>query len=166
MIAESKLRPATEGDLEFIQRIYNEVIMNSTATFEEHPRPIEEWQRIYQEKIVQNRPLIVAEVSGEVVGFGTFYHFRGASGYRTTVENSLHVAPEFRGRGIGTLILLELIRRARELGYHAVVAAVDTANLSSISLHEKHGFVKVGEIPEVGMKFSKWLSLTLLQLIL
>ena len=142
------------------------MVRNTTATFEETPRPLSEFAAAYHDKKAQGIPWIVADLNGQVVGYGTYGIFRKASGYKSTVEHSLHVDANFRGQGIGSEILKELIVLARQNSVHAMVAGIDSANPQSILLHEKFGFKKVGEMPQIARKFSRWLDLTLMQLIL
>ena len=111
-------------------------------------------------------PFIVAEYNGSVIGYGTFGPFRKASGYKITVEHSLHVDKQYRGQGIGKDILAELIKRASTIGIENMIAAVDGDNLASIKLHEKFGFKIVGSLENVARKFSRDLTLVLLQLCL
>jgi L-amino acid N-acyltransferase len=160
------LRGATENDLEEILQIYNDVIVNTTATFEEVPRELSEWVAIYKEKQSLGYPLIVATIEQKVVGYGSYGVFRKASRYRSSVEHSIHMAPEYRGKGYGSQILQELIHLAQKQKLHAMIAAIDASNASSVFLHRKLGFKIVGEIPQVAYKFSRWLDLTLMQLIL
>ncbi len=96
------IRAATETDLEAILEIYNEVLVNSTATFEEELRPLSEFTVRYRDKKSAGIPWLVADHDGHVVGYGTYGNFRSASGYKCTVEHSLHVTPKMRGQGIGT----------------------------------------------------------------
>ncbi len=160
------LRPATEQDLIVVVEIYNEVLKTSTATFEETPRELEEFTSAFHDKKQRGIPWIVAELDGAVVGYGTYGGFRKASGYRTTVEHSLHIDSRYRGKGLGSAILKNLIHEARKKNIHAMIAGLDASNGASIALHEKFGFKKVGEIPQVAKKFSRWLDLVLMQLIL
>jgi L-amino acid N-acyltransferase YncA len=160
------IRAATVGDLESLLDIYNDVVLNTTATFEETPRTLSEFTFTYQDKMKLGLPWIVAEADKQIIGYGTYGSFRKASGYKTTVEHSLHVHPDFRGQGIGSNILGKLITLAKDQSLNVMIAGIDATNTTSIVLHEKFGFKKVGEIPLVARKFSKWLDLILMQLIL
>jgi len=108
-------------------------------------------------------PVLVAEEEAQVVGFATFGDFRSWPGYRFTVECTVHIHAERRGRGIGTALLRELIARARAAGKHSMVAGVDSENEASLKFLEGLGFVRVGRLPEVGFKFERFLDLVLLQ---
>lgn len=159
-----QLRDASQNDLKAIHHIFNEILIHTTATFEETPYTLDMWNEIFVMKQVQSLPFIVAEQKNEVVGYGTFGPFRKASGYRITMEHSLHVDKRFRGQGIGNTILAELIHRAKSLGIENLVAAVDSDNLPSIQIHKKFGFIETGRMPNVARKFSRDLTLSLLQL--
>ena len=102
----------------------------------------------------------------QLVGFTTFGPFRSEPGYKYTVEYSLYLDPQVRGRGWAQRLLAELIERARQQGRHAIVAAIDADNAASIKLQERAGFVRVGLLPQVGFKFGRWLDLCLYQLTL
>jgi len=147
-----------------VHKIFNEILVNTTATFEEEPYSLQTWLEIFDLKQSNKTPFIAAEHNGAVVGYGTFGPFRKASGYKITAEHSLHVDEQYRGQGVGKAILTELIAKASVAGIENLMAAVDADNLSSIKLHEKLGFKVVGRIEKVARKFSRDLTLVLLQL--
>lgn len=159
------LRDATVQDLARINDIYNHYVVSSTCTYQEQPEAIESRRAWFDAHGVEH-PVIVAETEGQVVGWGSLSPYRTRSAYRFTVENSVYVADEWRGRGVGTQLLLELIARARAIGYHTIVAGVDADQPESLALHERFGFRRVSQISEVGYKFERWLDLVQLQLML
>jgi phosphinothricin acetyltransferase len=106
---------------------------------------------------------ITASDSQGVAAFGSFSDFRAWPGYRFTVEHTLHVRADARGRGIGTQMLRALIGGAAGLGKHVMIAGVDADNAASIRLHERLGFTRAGQLREVGFKFDRWLDLLFLQ---
>ena len=109
-------------------------------------------------------PGLVAVGDDGVVGFSTFGEFRGAwVGYRYSVEHSVHVRSDQRGKGIGTRLVQELLPLARAMGKHVMVGAIDASNQGSIRMHERLGFQQVGNMPEVGRKFGRWLDLVFMQ---
>jgi quercetin dioxygenase-like cupin family protein len=110
--------------------------------------------------------VLVAREGGQVLGFGSFGDFRAWPGYRTTVEHTVHVAAAHRRKGIGRQLVEALIRDARALGMHVMIAGVDAANEGSLALHTRLGFVEVGRFPEIARKFDRWIDLVLLQLAL
>ena len=157
------MRDATEADLEGLVAIYNDVIANSTAVFSNHPVTVAEHRTWWQARTAQGHPVVVTHDEQGVAGFGTFADFRAWPGYRFTVEHTLHVRADARGRGIGTQLLRELIRRAGALGKHVMIAAVDADNAASLHLHERLGFTAAGRLRQVGYKFDRWLDLVFLQ---
>ena len=159
-----RMRDANKSDLNLVREIFNEVLVNTTATFEEEPYTLQTWMEIFDAKASQKMPFIVAELDGLIVGYGTFGPFRKASGYKITAEHSLHVDKKFRGQGIGKAILTSLIGKASDVGIENLVAAIDADNSSSIVLHEKFGFKRVGRLGNIARKFSRDLTLVLLQL--
>ena len=100
------------------------------------------------------------------MGFGSYGAFRAWPGYKYTVEHSIYVDGKFRGRGLGKLLLQEVIGCARNQNYHVLVGAIDSQNAVSIKLHERFGFVHAGTIRQAGFKFGRWLDLVFYQLIL
>ena len=119
-----------------------------------------EWLRVHE-------VVLVAEEQGEVVGVAAFGWFRDVvkwPGYRFTVENTVHVREDRWGSGVGEVLMLALIERARETGKHTMIAAIDSTNEASIRFHKRLGFVEVAHMPEVGAKFGRWLDLVLLQI--
>lgn len=160
------IRPATEMDMEASLGIYNHVLIHTTASFEETPRPLSEYVEAFRFKQANGIPWIVAEDGDTVVGYGTWGRFRTSSGYKTTVEHSLHVHADHRGRGIGSVILQNLIALAKEQSKKSMVAGIDKANTASIEIHKKHGFKVAGELTQVARKFDRWLDLVFMQLVL
>src|SRR5215469_4302784 len=159
----SDLADATDADLEGLVGIYNEVLVNTTAVFANVPVTMDERRRWWQSRTAQGYPVLVARDERGVAGFGSFGDFRAWPGYRFTVEHTLHVRADARGRGIGTQMLRTLIERARVLGKHVMIAGVDADNAGSIRLHQRLGFTCAGQLCEVGYKFDRWLDLVFLQ---
>ena len=157
------MHDAIESDLEGIVGIYNEVIANSTAVFANLPVTVDERRRWWQARTAQGYPVLVAHDEQGVVAFGSFGDFRAWPGYRFTVEHTLHVRADARGRGIGTRLLRALIERASALGKHVMIAGIDADNAASIRIHERFGFTRAGRLCEVGHKFDRWLDLVFLQ---
>jgi L-amino acid N-acyltransferase len=157
------VQDADEADLEGLLTIYNEVIANSTAVFTSTPVALDERRRWWQTRTTQGYPVLIARDEHGVAAFGTFGDFRAWPGYRFTVEHTLHVRADARGRGIGTHLLRVLIERAQSLGKHVMIAGVDADNAASIRFHERLGFTQAGRLREVGYKFDRWLDLVFLQ---
>jgi phosphinothricin acetyltransferase len=158
-----QLRDASPDDIAGIVAIYNEVVATSTAIFSHEPVCLEERWRWWQARVAQGYPVLVACDALGVAGFATFGDFRAWPGYRFTVEHTVHVRADGRGRGVGTQLVRALFPRAAALGKHMMVAGVDAANTPSIRFHKRLGFRRVGVLREVGYKFDRWLDLVFLQ---
>jgi L-amino acid N-acyltransferase len=159
------LRPAARADLTAINDIYNHYVLHSTCTYQEEPETIaarREWLDHHSSK----HPVIVVEVNGDVVGWGSLSAYHARSAYRRTVENSVYVHHQHHRRGIGSLLLKELIVRARTLGHHAIIAGIDADQVASVVLHDRFGFQKVGYFRQIGFKFNRWLDVVYMELVL
>lgn len=163
---EIKLRPYKTEDTQAILDIINYNILNSTALYDYNIRSYEQQQAILEEKIAKHFPVIVAELNGAVVGFGMYSDFRFREAYKFTVEHSVYVNNDFHGKGIGKVLLQELIQLAKKQGLHTMIGVIDAENQSSVDFHEKFGFKTVGIIKESGFKFDRWLHSVFVQLIL
>ena len=159
------IRAAKPDDLPAINDIYNYYVLNSTCTYQEIVEPIagrKKWFLAHGAK----HPVIVAESAGELLGWGSLSPYHPRSAYRRTVENSVYVHHEHHRRGLGSLLLGELIQRARRLRHHTIIAGIDAEQAASIALHIRFGFSQVGHLREVGFKFNRWLDVIYLELIL
>ena len=147
--------------------ILNEAIMNSTALYDYRVRTPEAMVAWFDAKTKGNFPIIGAVgENGSLFGFGSYGVFRGWPAYKYSVEHSVYVAAEHRGKGIGKLLLQEVIASARSQNYHVLIGGIDSGNTASIKLHKKLGFEHSGTIRQVGFKFGRWLDLDFYQLIL
>ncbi|HVX25387.1 MAG TPA: GNAT family N-acetyltransferase [Parafilimonas sp.] len=158
------IRNATENDLQATLDIYNEIIANSTAIFQYELQTLEMRKTWFVEKKEKNYPVFVAEENNMIVGFSTFGQFRNWQAYKFSVENSVYVKADCRGRGIGKLLLQPLIDVAKEMQLHTIIAGIVAENEASLALHKQFGFIEVAHFKEVGYKFNKWLDLKFLQL--
>jgi phosphinothricin acetyltransferase len=157
------LRPAAEGDLEAINRVYNLEIEHGTATWDTTPWTIEqrrEWFTGHGELT----PVLVAEREGEVVGFAYATLLSQKHGWRFTREDTIYIDERFRGQGVGDQLLNGLLEQLRKLGVRLVIASITSSNEASISLHAKYGFSVIGEMKNAGYKFGQWLTTTYMQL--
>ena len=157
------IRDALESDLAGLLTIYNEVIATSTAVYSDDPVSLENRRHWWQARVAGGYPVLIASDSSGVLGFSTFGDFRAWPGYRFTVEHSVHVRADCRGRGIGRELVLALFPRARALGKRVMIAGVDAANEASLRFHERLGFQRAAVLREVGHKFGRWLDLVFLQ---
>lgn len=159
------LRCAVEADLVAINDIYNHNVLHSTCTYQEEQEPMED-RLVWFASHGPRHPITVAEIDGRVVGWGSLSAFHSRSAYRFTVENSVYVHHEFYRRGIGSLILGDLISRARALDHRTIIAIIDSEQTSSVALHVRFGFEKVGHFKEIGFKFGRWLDVIYMELLL
>ena len=153
-------------DTQAILDILNYNILHSTALYDYNVRTYEVQLAMLEDKVKKGFPIIIAEVNGAVAGFGMYGEFRFKEAYKFTVEHSVYVSNDFHGKGIGKLLLKELIAAAIEQGIHTMIAVIDSENQSSVDFHEKFGFETVGLIKESGWKFERWLHSVFMQLIL
>lgn len=160
------IRPYEVNDTQAILDIINYNIINSTALYDYNIRTFEQQKSILDDKLSKGFPVIIAEIDEKVIGFGMYSEFRFREAYKFTVEHSVYVNQHFHGKGIGKILLQELIRIAKEQKLHTMVAVIDEENQSSIEFHEKFGFKVVGVIKESGYKFDRWLHSVFMQLIL
>lgn len=159
------IRAARIDDAEAIRSIYNYEVLTSTVTFDIEPRSLEQ-QREWLTKRSGAHVVLVADVEGTVAGFASLSPYRDRAAYSTTVEDSVYVHRDFRGKGVGRRLLAELLERARGHGFHAVIARVVDGHVASIRLHESCGFEQVGIEREVGRKFGRWLDVVVMERIL
>jgi phosphinothricin acetyltransferase len=159
------LRPATLDDAEPIREIYNLEVTTSTVTFDLVPRTLRD-QRAWLDRRSGAHAVVVAEEAGEVVGFGSLSPYKDRPAYSTTVEDSVYVHRDWRGKGVGGLLLTELVAVATAHGFHAVIARIVGGHEASIALHQSVGFEVVGTEREVGRKFNRWLDVVVLQRLL
>ncbi len=161
-----QIRNAVLADLPQILDIYNEVIEHTTAVFSyiKHNLAMrEEW---FQSRQLGRFPIFVAEEKNEIFGFSSYGPFRVWPAYKYTVENSIYVSKQHRGKGISKLLMQPLIDEAVRQEYHVMIAGIEASNYVSIRLHEGFGFSEVAHFREVGFKFGKWLDLKFLELLL
>jgi len=158
------IRPAEVADIPGLTDIYNDVIATSTAIFSDKPVAVEDRFAWFEARGKAGFPVLVAaETGGAVAGFASFGDFRAWPGYRFTVEHSVHIHKDFRGRGLGRELMQALFPIAASMGKHIMIAGVDASNSASLAFHARLGFAPIGTFHEVGHKFGRWLDLTFLQ---
>ncbi|MBX6374647.1 MAG: N-acetyltransferase [Acetobacteraceae bacterium] len=160
-----RIRPSAEGDIGAIAAIYGHHVLHGTGSFETEPPGEEEMRRRRADILARGLPYLVAEgEDGTILGYAYASAYRPRAAYRNTVENSVYVRHDIVGRGVGRLLLAELIAQCEALGARQMVAVVgDSANLASVRLHEALGFRLVGTLRSVGRKHGRWLDTVLLQ---
>ncbi len=147
--------------------IFNEAIVHSTALYDYAPRPPESMSTWFAAKRQGGFPVTGFEdADGRLLAFGSYGTFRAWPAYKYSVEHSVYVHRDHRGRGLGRRVMLALIDEARAAGRHALIGAIDSANAGSIALHESLGFTRVGLFPQIGFKFGRWLDVVFYQRLL
>jgi phosphinothricin acetyltransferase len=159
---EILIRPATESDLPGILEIYNDAILNTTATFDTEPQSLKEKSEWLRETSSPHA-VLVAERAGQVVGWASLRRFRPKAAYRYTAENSVYVRKDRHAEGIGTALMRRLVQVGAENGFHTIIAGIAGDNPASLRLHTRFGFQLVGIEREVGYKFERWIDVTWMQ---
>ena len=159
-----QIRPATPADIPAITRIYADAVMHGTASFELEPPDEAVMARRMAALTEGGLPYLIAEQEGDVTGYAYAGLYRERPAYRFTVEDSVYVAPDRQGHGIGRALLTALIDQAEARGYRQMIAVIgDSEQTASIALHAAVGFYVVGTFPCVGFKFGRWLDTVLMQ---
>ena len=159
------IRPSTAEDLPAITAIYADAVLHGTGTFELEPPDLSEMARRRDDVLSKDLPWLVAEeISGEVLGYAYANHFRPRRAYRFCLEDSIYLHPSAHGRGVGKLLLAELVARCEALGARQMLAVIgDSANGGSIAVHAALGFTHTGVLKASGWKFDRWLDVVLMQ---
>tara|TARA_B110000459_G_scaffold149227_1_gene162602 strand:+ start:466 stop:972 length:507 start_codon:yes stop_codon:yes gene_type:complete len=158
------LRSATAEDISAVQAIYAHHVLHGTGTFEIDPPSVESMRSRWLTLSSQGYPYLVVEVEGEVIGFGYLGPFRERPAYRHTVEDSIYLHPDKRGKGVGNKLLTALIEAATKLGFTQMIALIgDSDNRASVAVHARCGFETTGTIRQVGQKFDRWLDVVIMQ---
>lgn len=166
LVAEIVVRDAVTADLPAITEIQNALLATTAVEWTDAPHTVDEGRSWFDRQGASGYPVLVATDGADVVGWASFGDFRDIAkwpGYRFTVEHTVHVRASHWGGGVGRILMEALTERARGLGKHVMVAAVDGANDASVQFHERLGFVEVARMPQVGAKLGRWLDLVLLQ---
>jgi phosphinothricin acetyltransferase len=147
--------------------ILNDAIVHSTALYDYQPRPLTSMEPWFATKDKGGFPVLgIEDEAGTLLAFGSYGTFRAFPAFKYTVEHSVYVHKDHRGKGLGAQIMQALIAAARQNNVHALMGAIDAANAGSIALHQRLGFKHVGTLPQVGFKFGRWLDLAFYQLLL
>jgi phosphinothricin acetyltransferase len=162
---EYAIRPAVEADLPAVREIYNHYVMNSTVTFDETAMTLASLRKKFQKTEKLGQPFIVAESPrGQILGYAYVTPWKEKAAYRFTVENSIYLGPAATGKGLGKVLLSELIDRSRAAGVKEIIAVIaDKGADASIQMHKNFGFKEIGHMGKVGFKFGRWLGTVLLQ---
>ncbi len=159
-----QVRAAEAGDIAAVQAIYAHHVATSLGTFETEPPDVPEMQARYAGVVQAGLPYLVAALDGRIVGYAYVNQFRPRAAYRTTVEDSVYVASDATGGGVGQLLLNTLIERCAALGLRQMLAVIgDSQNAPTIGAHRACGFSYVGVMTSVGRKFDRWVDVVVMQ---
>ena len=158
------LRPARSDDLAAIHEIYAESVRNGVATYELVPPSLREMTTRFEAITANGYPWLVADLDGGIAGYAYASAFRTRPAYRWLVEDSIYLAPEARGRGLGGKLLGRLLADCEALGFRQMVAVIGGAHPASIAVHHAAGFVSCGRMRATGFKFGRWLDTELMQI--
>ena len=154
------IRAAQTADADQIMPFWNDAIRNTTITF----NPVEKSLEDVRAAIAQN--CLVWQEGARILGFASYFPFRGGEGYRFTVEHSIMLHPDGHGRGGGRALMEALCAHAKAAGKHSMFAGCSAENPGAVAFHAALGFQAVATLPEVGFKFGRWIDLVLMQKIL
>ncbi|WP_323786104.1 GNAT family N-acetyltransferase [Thalassovita sp.] len=160
------IRQAQPQDAAAVAEIWNDVIRSSAATFTNLEKTEDGLIADFAAKEADGKTFLMAELDGEVVGFATYFQFRGGPGYRHTMEHTVILSPRAWGRGIGRRLMTAIEDHARAGGAHSLFGGVSAENADGIAFHTAIGFKEIARLPEVGRKFDRWMDLVLMQKIL
>ena len=147
--------------------IFNDAILNSTALYDYHARSPESMTAWFEAKQAGGFPVIgVEDAQGALLGFASYGTFRARPAYKYSVEHSVYVHKDHRGKGLGITLMRRLIEAATERQVHLLIGGIDVDNTASVAMHRKLGFVHAGTIAQAGFKFGRWLDLAFYQLTL
>lgn len=158
------LRDVTAADLPQIQKIYAHHVLHGAASFEEIPPDVAEMGNRFAALKAKAMPYIAAVEGEMILGYAYAGPYRPRSAYRYTVEDSIYLLPDQAGKGLGKMLLAEIIARCTALGCRQMIAVIgDSANAGSINLHRSLGFAMIGTFPAIGFKFGRWIDSVLMQ---
>jgi phosphinothricin acetyltransferase len=161
------VRRAQREDVPAILEIYNEAVLNTTATADYEPRSPESRYEWFDAHARDGYAIFVAENErGDVVGWSSLSPYKERFGYRFSTENSIYIHPAWRGQGVGKLLMPPLIEAARERGFHAILAGISSDNEASLRLHAQFGFEKVAHFKETVYKFGHWIDVVYMEKLL
>ena len=158
------IRPSTDADIPAIAAIYAHHVLHGTGTFETEPPSPADMASRRADVLAKGLPYLVAEQDGQVLGFAYCNWFKPRPAYRFSAEDSIYLAVDQGGRGLGRLLLGELAARAEQVGVRKLIAVIgDSANAGSIGVHKALGFQHVGVLSSCGWKFDRWLDVVLME---
>ena len=159
----TKIRPSTDADIPTITAIYTHHVLHGTGTFETDPPSEQDMAQRRADVLSKGLPYLVVEYAGNVVGFAYCQWFKPRPAYRFSAEDSIYLAASAHGKGLGRLLLVELMAQAERAGVRKLIAVIgDSANQGSIGVHKACGFNPVGVLANCGWKFGRWLDVVLM----
>lgn len=151
------VRVGERKDIPTLLDIYNYEVVHGVATLDLQPRTIEEWTTWFEAHNIKNHPLLVAEIDGIVCGYATLSEYRSKEAYASTVELSIYIDPNYRGKGVAGRLMGDILKIAHEDdSIHLVVSVITAGNEASVALHNKFNFTFSGTVPEVGVKKGRY----------
>ena len=156
-MSELVIRPITQDDISSCLDIYNYEVVNGVATLDLEPRTLSEWQEWYESHSDEHHPIVVGTVDGIVAGYASLSPYRTKDAFKSTVELSIYIHQEYRGRGVASKLMAHILDHAKETDtLHTVVSVITAGNAASTALHERFGFTYCGLTPQVGFKHGKY----------
>lgn len=158
------IRPAHDEDIPAITAIYAHHVLHGTGTFETTPPSADDMASRRADVLAKGLPYLVLEDAKQVLGFAYCNWFKPRPAYRFSAEDSIYMAPNIGGKGLGRLLLTELATQAERVGVRKLIAVIgDSANAGSIGVHRNLGFTQVGVLKSCGWKFGRWLDVVLME---
>lgn len=158
------IRDSRDDDLAALTALYAHHVQTGTGTFETEPPSVADMAQRRADVRSKGLPWLVLEVGGTVQGFAYANWFRPRAAFRYAVEDSIYLAPEVTGQGLGRALLAELLVRCEAAGMRKAIAVIgDSANVGSIGLHRALGFAHTGTVTACGWKFGRWLDIVLME---
>ena len=158
------IRSSQTTDMAQIAAIYTHHVLHGTGTFEIDPPSEVDMAQRRDDVLSKGLPYLVAVEGDHVLGFAYCNWFKPRPAYRFSAEDSIYLAPQAVGKGLGRLLLAELCSQAERVGVRKMIAVIgDSANLSSIGVHRSAGFATVGTLAACGWKFERWLDVVLME---
>lgn len=156
-MSELVIRPITKDDIASCLTIYNYEVVNGVATLDLEPRTLSEWQEWYESHSDEHHPIVVGTIDGIVAGYASLSPYRTKDAFKSTVELSIYIDQEYRGKGIASKLMAHILDHAKETEtLHTVVSVITAGNAASTALHERFGFTYCGLTPQVGFKHGKY----------
>ena len=157
------IRPATHADIPDLLAIWNPVIRDTAVTFNAIEKTTADLAQMIADKASAGYAFLVAEADGAVLGFASYGQFRGGIGYAHTMEHTIVLGANARGRGLGRALMLAIEDHARAGGAHSIFAGVSAENPEGRAFHAAMGYAQRVTLPAVGYKFGRWMDLHLMQ---